>query len=466
MGKVKCVLGFVFIISLVCSVSLVWGGGGKEQESTVAKEGEGFSWNRYEGTTIVVNFPSDLAYNKIVDLLPEFEAKTGMKVEADVINYMRMHDKQVLELNKPIGDYDVVSLVCMWKTEYVAGDMLQEMDGYFNNTDLVDPEYDFDDMVEGFVTVTGSVGGAGIYKGGLGSKLYAVPFGAETSIMAYRKDLFEKYGLTVPETYEELAKASSVFGTNEPGVYGLTMRAASGHHTTGSWLRHGNPHGAKVFNENWEPVFDSPASIKTINFMKEMVKYGPPGMTSFTVGDSDNAFLQGKASLYIDHDKIMGMVKDPAQSKVMGKVGFALHPKAEKYSSSTGGFGVGIPANSKNKEAAFLFIQWMTSKGVAVDVAKAGGTPNRYSTFEDPELKAMYPEWKIYKEQLKYADPDWRPIIDVWGEINVQFLGVAVNKVLIGEMTAEEAMASIKEPVRNIMDKAGYYDGSNPMLVK
>jgi multiple sugar transport system substrate-binding protein len=102
---------------------------------------------------------------------------------------------------------------------------------------------------------------------------------------------------------------------------------------------------------------------------------------------------------------------------------------------------------------------------VAVKVAKAGGTPNRYSTFDDPELKANHPEWEIYKQQLKYADPDWRPIIDVWGEIN-QLIGVAVNKVLIGEMTSEEAMASIKEPVRNIMAKAGYYDGSNPMLMK
>ena len=90
----------VLIISLVCSVSLIWAGGAQEQKKPAAEVGEGFSWTRYSGSRIVVNFPSNLAYNYIASQVGEFEALTGIKVEPDVLQYMRLHDKQVLELIK------------------------------------------------------------------------------------------------------------------------------------------------------------------------------------------------------------------------------------------------------------------------------------------------------------------------------------------------------------------------------
>jgi multiple sugar transport system substrate-binding protein len=464
MKKMNKVLWLVLIISLVLSVALIWAGGQQESASSgAATDEEGFDWRRYEGTRLVVNFPPNLAYNKVVEMLPEFEALTGMKVEADMINYMRLHDKQVLEFSKPTGDYDVVSFVCMWKTEYVAGDNLEQLEPYFDNENLAMPDYDFDDLVPAFVDNTGRVGGTKIYMGGPGSKLYGVPLSAETSILAYRTDVYDELGLEYPKWYEEVHEHAKIIHEEVPGVDGLTMRGASGHQATAGWLTHGDPMGAKVFNEDWEPIFDNEDSIRTLNFMKDMVEWGPPGIPSFSVGDADNAFLQGKAALYIDHDKIAGLSRDESQSKVVGKVGYALHPKDKKYPdmekwSETGGFGIGIPSNSANKEAAFLLLQWLTSKEVSEAVALAGGSSNRMSIFEDPEMQEKFPEFEVLVEQIKYADPDWRPIIKEWGEINVQYMGVAINQVLTGEKTPERAMDEIKEPVREIMQKAGYYD--------
>ena len=94
--------------------------------------------NSYKGTTIVANFPPNLAYDTIGELLPEFTKLTGIKVEIDRINYMKLQEKQLLEMSKPRGDYDVVSLVCMWKTEYVAGDMLTELEPMFADPKLAD----------------------------------------------------------------------------------------------------------------------------------------------------------------------------------------------------------------------------------------------------------------------------------------------------------------------------------------
>jgi multiple sugar transport system substrate-binding protein len=452
----KKTIWLVLIVGLICSAGMLWAGGGQEATNPGSTAGEGFDWQRFEGTRLVINWSPNQANNYINANIGEFEALTGMKVEVDQIDYMRMHDKQVLEMTKSTGDYDLISLVVMWKTEYVAGDMLTELEPLFADANLAVPGYDFDDLVKAFVDNTGRVGGEKIYMGGPGSKLYCVPFGAETSLMAYRKDVLDATGVAVPKTYNELRAAFPKVVDRDNKVYAFTMRGASGHQATHGFLNHVNPFGGKVFDANWNPIVNNDAALSALAFMKEAVEYGAPGIPGFDAGSMDNSYLQGEAVFYIDHDKIAGLARDPSQSKVVGKVGYALHPKEKMYSAETGGFGIGIPANSANKEAAFLLMQWATSKEMGVRVAEAGGMAVRNSVYDAPQLQAKYPEFKVLVEQIKYADPDWRPIIPEWGEIN-QTIGVAVNQVLTGEKSAKAAMDGIIQPIRDIMQRAGYY---------
>jgi len=108
------------------------------------------------------------------------------------------------------------------------------------------------------------------------------------------------------------------------------------------------------------------------------------------VGDNDTAL------------KIAAMSRDPKQSKVDGKVGYALHPVSTRCGSEAGGFAVGIPANSKNQEAAFLFIQYITSKAGDRRMVELGGDPVRMSTIE--HFKDQFAEYPVILEQLPCAD--------------------------------------------------------------
>ncbi len=445
----------VMFLTLVLLTS-VWASGGSA-EGNMATSGN-FDWRMFEGTTIVANFPNHGHYNAAIDagVIEEFEALTGINVEVDLLQYLKMHDKQVLEMTKPQGDYDLISMVVMWKAEYALADMILPLEPFFEQANLNVPGYDFDDLIPAYVEVTGIAGGDNIYKDGPGAQLYGLPFGAETSILVYRKDLFDQYNKKVPTTYDELIEVSKFFKEEVSGVSGLTMRAASGHHATHGWLLHASPFGATVFDENWEPAFTSPEAIKTIEFMQEVVKYGPDGMTGFTQSEEFQAFLQGDAALYLDASVFAGIVKDPKKSKVYDKVGFALHPTAKTNLSETGGFGLAIPKNAQNPEAAFLFMQYLTMKETERKIIENGGAPFRTSSVSDPELQVQYPEFVVLEEQLKNANPDWRPIIPEWGEINGPYLGVAINQALTGEKTPEQAMQDIVDPVRNIMKRAGY----------
>ena len=160
--------------------------------------------------------------------------------------------------------------------------------------------------------------------------------------------------------------------------------------------------------------------------------------------------------MYLDATGIFGAVRNPDASKIEGKVSYAIHPKGTRYSSQSGGLGLAIPRNAKNPNAAFLLMQWLTSKAQDKAVSRMGGSPTRLSTIADADLVRQFPEYITLREQLKYADPDWRPIIAEWDEINVKMLGVAVHEALTGKKTAEQALKDIVPNVAGIMKSGGY----------
>ena len=69
--------------------------------------------------------------------------------------------------------------------------------------------------------------------------------------------------------------------------------------------------------------------------------------------------------------------------------------------------------------------------------------------------RGKFPEFKVLAEQLKYANPDWRPIIPEWGEIN-STIGVYINQALTGEKTPAKAMQDAVGPIRDVLVRAGY----------
>jgi multiple sugar transport system substrate-binding protein len=161
---------------------------------------------KYKGQTVVMSIPAHPHYDAMAKLLPEFTKQTGIKVETDRLAVPRMKDKQVLEMAKPSGDYDLVCYVVMWKGEYVKKNLIRELDPFFKNPALADPDYDFKDVVPRYVENIGLVGGPKGYLAGPGAKLYGMPYGAETSVLAYRRDVFANLNLKAPETYSDLEK--------------------------------------------------------------------------------------------------------------------------------------------------------------------------------------------------------------------------------------------------------------------
>ncbi|MEO0991422.1 MAG: extracellular solute-binding protein, partial [Pseudomonadota bacterium] len=254
----------------------------------------------YEGTTLIVNFPAHPHYDAVMRILPEFTKETGIEVEVDQLPYLKMRERQTLELAQDEGEYDLIAYVVFSKADYVYADQLENLAKYFMNPKLADPSYDADDLIDGYVYNIGFAGGGKGYLEGKTGSLFGVPYGSETSILGYRKDIFEKHGLEVPETYEEMLEIACKIPELEPGMGGVASRAASGHHASHAFLLHLAPLGGRVFDDEWNPIVNNEAK----------------GRCTFRAAIDDG--LQGFRRLntgFVVHDRVPFVIEDPTTER-------------------------------------------------------------------------------------------------------------------------------------------------------
>ncbi len=407
----------------------------------------------YRGTTLTVSWPALGHFQLAETVLEEFEQETGITVEVEAIPYLGLRDRQLAELSKATGDFDLVSWVIMWKSEYVSEGLLAPLPQFFDNPALADPDYNIDEISGAYLVSGGLVGGKKGYLDGPEATLYGVPYGAETSMLAYRRDIFAQYDIAVPETYDQLETAITTL--SQYGIPALTTRGRGGNDVTFAWLLHLGPMGGKIFDDNWQPIIDSDAAIAAAEFLRRVVETGPEGIDTFNFGQSAFSFLSGESAMYLDNIKIAGAARDPNFAAFTDEIGYVAHPRGARCSAETGGFSIGIPANSANQEAAFLLLQYLTSKQGDQRIVDLGGDPIRIPTMI--ANRDVRPEFDAVIGSLACADVDWRPLIPEWNRIQNEVLGPALLEVTRTNRPVAEIMTAANVQLHGLMETAGYY---------
>ena len=101
-------------------------------------------------------------------------------------------------------------------------------------------------------------------------ELYAAPFYGESSMVMYRTDLMEKAGLDMPDapTWDFIREAAAAMTDKDNEVYGVCLRGKAGWGENAAFITAtSNSFGARWFDEDWKPQFDSEAWANTLNFL-------------------------------------------------------------------------------------------------------------------------------------------------------------------------------------------------------
>lgn len=308
--------------------------------------------------------------------------------------------------------------------------------------------------------------------------LYAAPFYGESSMVMYRKDLFEKAGLTMPEapTWAFVADAARKLTDKKAELYGICLRGKAGWGENMAFLSAmANSFGASWFDMNWKPQFNTDAWKKTLTtYLGLMKDAGPPGASSNGFNENLALFQSGKCAMWIDATVAASFVSNPAQSKVADKVGYALAPDTGlgKRSNWLWAWSLAIPASSKKGDAAQAFISWATSKEYLDLVAKEEGWANvppgtRSSLYANPEYRKAAPFADLTLKSIQAADPQ-HPTVQPVPYTGVQFVaipefqgigtavGQAFSAALAGQTTADQALQTAQTLATREMTKAGY----------
>lgn len=402
-----------------------------------------------------VMIPSLPHFELVKQNLKQFAITNNIAIEIDALPYLDMRTIQLAELQKKQGKYDLIILLAAWKTEFVALKLLSNLSQEQKSGRLkID---DINDFVPAYLTMAGKVGGDKGYLNGPNAQLFALPLGTDTSILAYRSDLFQKHHWKPPVNYDELLVLLPLIRKHEPNIIPLCSRGARGHQITHAWLLHFNAFGGEVFDKNWRPSINNAAGLKAIEVLKAINSTTRGGILGNLFADMGNAFISGNAAMYLDSSTVFGIINDPVKSMVQDKVAYSLHPKGTIYSSETGGFAVAVPKNTQAPARALQLLASLTSKTQEKAMARKGGIPVRMSTLHDPELQEIFPEYLILAKQLEHANPNWRPIIPEWADINEHILGSLIHDAVAGIIPPAIALEQAEEKMKIVMTNSGRY---------
>ena len=392
-------------------------------------------------------------------LTDDFTAKTGHEVEWVTLEENVLRQRVTTDISAKGGQFDIMT-IGMYETPIWA------KNGWLVPLDDLPADYDVDDILPAM-------------RGGLShdGTLYAAPFYGESSMIMYRTDLMEAAGLEMPDapTWDFVAKAARAMTDKDKEIYGICLRGKAGWGENMAFLTAtANAFGARWFDENWQPQFDTEPWSKALNFYIDLMNdAGPPGASNNGFNENLSLFQQGKCGMWIDATVAASFVTNPNDSTVADKVGFALAPDTGlgKRSNWLWAWALAIPAGTQKEAAAKEFIEWATSKDYIELVASKEGWANvppgaRTSLYENENYKDI-PFAKMTLESILSADPN-NPTVDPVPYVGVQFaaipefagiatqVGQEFSAALAGQQTAEEALAKAQALTADEMEAAGY----------
>jgi sorbitol/mannitol transport system substrate-binding protein len=394
-------------------------------------------------------------------LSPKFEAATGIKLNWAVLEENVLRQRVTTDIATKGGQFDIITIGA-YETP-IWGKL-----GWLDEVDDLGDAYDYKDLIPQVK--------AGLSANG---KMYAVPFYGESSFTFYRKDLFDKAGIKMPDkpTYAQIAEYAEKLTDKNAGQYGICLRGKPGWGENMAFFTTlVNAYGGQWFDMQWKPQLTSDAWKSAINwYLDVMAKAGPPGATANGHNENRALFSTGKCAIWIDATSAAGYIYNPKTSQVADKTAFTASPITDKNPNASGwswSWALGIPASTQKADAAKKFLAWATSKDYAKLVGESEGWVSappgtRASTYANPDYINAAPFAATVLKAIQVADPA-HPTVNPVPYTGVQFVaipefqgigtqvGQEIAAALAGSQTGDQALEKAQAATERAMKAAGY----------
>ncbi|MEV6875400.1 sugar ABC transporter substrate-binding protein [Amycolatopsis sp. NPDC051128] len=394
-------------------------------------------------STLVIAIVSNPQMKDAIALAPEFEKATGINLKFVSLPENQARAKITASTATEGGEFDVVMISNYEAPQWAANGWLENLEPHMAAT----PGYDEGDFIP-------SIKQSLSYE----NQMYAVPFYGESSFLAYRKDLFQKAGLTMPAkpTWPQIADFAAKLDDKANGVAGICLRGKPGWgESLAPFTTVANTFGAQWFDKDWNAKLTSPEFKEAANFYVDLIReHGEVGASSAGFSECGTRYTQGNAAMWYDATVMAGTNEDPSSSKIVGQSGYAPAPVVKTQASGwLYTWALGIPKVAKDKDAAWKFMAWMTDKAYVQKVGQTYGWNRvppgvRQSTYAIPEYadaakayaKPTLDGIAAANQQKVMANPVPYPGIQFVGIPEFQDLGTRVSQQLSAAIAGRESV--------------------------
>lgn len=282
-----------------------------------------------------------------------------------------------------------------------------------------------------------------------GGNTYYLPGAFNTMAMWCNLDLFHKAGVPEPVngwTWDDFLSASRKIA-QLPGVYPYAARTGGAEYFTGiqPWLL---TNSASTMNDDWtKATMTTPKAIEAVQFCRQLVTEklmpGPGGQF-----DMFGAMAQGKVAMFGGG---RWPVLNMRQLNFIKQIKIVSWPKKTVKGTPVGWGSFPIMKASKNKEAAWAFVKFMTSKQADTLFAQAGGTgvPVRRSVARSDSFLGNAPDGSLeLYDALSYATPIPSPNRN--NEIELAVID-ELKQILAGNETVQDGCQKLNQKIQSTM---------------
>ena len=396
------------------------------------------------GTTVRVLQEDWAPFFNLHNTAKRFKELTGVTVEVTLSHIPPFWDLMRRAFNEDDPPFDLVGCDDLVLVEYAAEGNVEPLDEY-----VAADRYALDDFEpEAFDIIT------------LKGKLYGIPYADVSSVLIYRRDLFERYGIAVPQTMDELTQAALAVQAavrkdrdaphvtaNRDDFWGITLRGAPScglnFWTTGSNWCPG--WGVRFYDDDGRLTLDTPEHAAALaHYVNLLQKAGPPESPDMGFVECMVAYRAGRAAMVIEPANEASIVYDAGGPIADGTM-TTLIPAGPLGTRHAGLYcpPYAIPTRSKVKAAAWELAKYLCAPEQLVDDAVKSGFVEvaRRSVFDDPRYVARFrPDLVETTWATRAVARGERRPIGVFSFRVGDILGEEHQRALKGEQTPQQAV--------------------------
>jgi multiple sugar transport system substrate-binding protein len=303
--------------------------------------------------------------------------------------------------------------------------------------------------------------------------VWGVPFSNGFDLLWYRKDLYEKFGLSEPKTWDELLDnvkklSGNLLDTGQ--IYGISLALNNSNHTNDTIQNFMWTNGATLLDKDGKLAIDSPEAMETYKYLAELYKYTPPGSAQYGNLEVMNAFATGRVA-HANYPARMVLQIIRTNPKLADSVGVVMIPKGPsskaRLASTLYSKAWGFPKGTKNLALAKEFVKFMETgerevrwlHSVPVHFWPPRESTSKSAAYQDNPVIQSGLGRAAQKVILESALPNAQPQLTETGTPNpdgfkilqAHVLAKMMQKVVVGQVAIDQALADAKADSQKLL---------------